>query len=99
MPSLLSTSATDCFGRHESHIRYLPLSRSTETSKQVPYFPPITGLPSNFFQPPDVSRAAGGGTTTDEVGGGCKFVLSANRPKATGLSITTSFAQSAHAPL
>src|SRR5712671_162707 len=44
-----------CFGRQESHMRYVSPSFKTEMSKQVPYFPPRTGLPSYFFQPAVVS--------------------------------------------
>src|SRR6516165_5887759 len=55
MPSLLSTRAILAFGRHETHIRYLPPSLSKQTSKQVPYWPPSTGLPAYFFHPPGIS--------------------------------------------
>src|SRR6266571_5463765 len=34
-PSVLSTSASDFFGRHENHMRYVFPSLSTVTSKQV----------------------------------------------------------------
>ena len=54
MPSPLSTKAILALGRHETHMRYLPPSLSTQTSKQVPCSPPSTGLPANFFQPPGV---------------------------------------------
>src|SRR3954468_22471513 len=39
-PSLLSARATLRRGRQENHIRYLPPSWSTATSKQVPRVPP-----------------------------------------------------------
>src|SRR5271170_3011158 len=58
MPSLLSESAIDFFGRQESHIRNLPWSRRTQMSKQVPYCPPSTGFPGNFCQPPPVAGLA-----------------------------------------
>src|SRR6266436_2555102 len=57
-PSVLSTSASDFFGRHENHMRYVFPSLSTATSKQVPSFPPRTGLPPDFTQPALVSPRA-----------------------------------------
>ena len=56
-PSLLSTRARLCFGRHESHMRQVSASLSTETSKQVPYLPPMMGLPGCLTQPAVVSAA------------------------------------------
>src|SRR5579884_3232074 len=44
-------------GRHDSHMRYLPPSRSTETSKQVPSEPPSTGFVSYLTHPPADSAA------------------------------------------
>jgi hypothetical protein len=43
--------ATLCFGRHETHILYLPPSCNTQISKQVPYCPPSTGFPAYFSHP------------------------------------------------
>src|ERR1700747_1839177 len=51
MPSGLTDTAIDFFGRQESHMRNLPRSCRTQISKQVPYCPPSTGLPGNFSQP------------------------------------------------
>src|SRR5277367_3860843 len=55
IPSVLSEMAMDCFGRHESHMRNLSCRRSTQISKQVPYWPPSTGFPAYLCQPPEAS--------------------------------------------
>src|SRR5277367_5327359 len=55
IPSVLSEMATDCFGRHESHMRNLSCRRRTQISKQVPYWPPSTGFLTYLCQPPEAS--------------------------------------------
>src|ERR1700722_389069 len=58
-PSLLSTRAMLRLGRQENHMRYIPASRRTETSKQVPSPLPRTGFLAYFTQPPAVSAESG----------------------------------------
>src|SRR5215468_6326068 len=57
-PLLLSVRAMLRLGRQENHMRYLPASRSTVRSKQVPREPPRTGFFSYFTHPADVSASA-----------------------------------------
>src|ERR1700743_404011 len=50
-PFVLSTIPMLAFGRHETHIQYALFSRSTATSKHVPYCPPKTGFPAYLTHP------------------------------------------------